>query len=375
MRRRILVFRNEADVLAEFVGVNNWAQDKRVATFLRRDGSKKYLRAGDPLPFRYNSFDVVYSESVIIGRYAPRCMAAVANEADIPKLVALAIAREQGEMANVREASTTCEATAGIDVSQQLASPDHGQTVVQGLLNYRSQQRAGGTFTGDEKADEFLRQNPFAFLMAASLDRGALAESVWRIPLTFKEKLGHLDPRILSQTSEDELEGTLRQLDRQPRFPRQSARTIASLAKLVANRFNGDATGIWKGQEPLGVVRTLQEIWGVGPGIAHMVVRILLDEFGYQPSPRSLRTIDVKPDTHITRIFYRTGLTTVRSGEACVEAARQSHPEFPGLLDWPAWEIGRTWCHEHDPDCVNCPLRRVCLSAGSLLQGSQHSEH
>jgi len=368
MRRRILVFRNEADVLAEFVGVDNWAEDKRVVTFLRRDRSKKYLRVGDPLPYRYSSFNVVCSESVIRGRYAPRCMAAVLDEADIPGLLGIAIAREQGEMANARELSTACEATARTGVSQQVASSDQRQAVVQALLNYRGQQRTGGAFTGDKKADEFLRENPVAFLMAASLDRGALAESVWRIPLALKEKLGHLDPRILSQMSEDELEKKLRQLDRQPRFPRQSARTIVSLAKLLATRFNGDATGIWNCQEPPSVVQTLQEIWGVGPGIAHMVVRILLDEFGYQPSPRSLQTIDVKPDTHVTRVFYRTGLTTVRSGQACVEAARELHQEFPGLLDWPAWEIGRAWCHEHKADCVNCPLRRVCLSASSLLE-------
>jgi len=365
MRRRILIFRNEADVLAEFVGVDNWAQDKRVATFLRQDGTKKYLRRGDPFPSRYNSFNIVHSESVITGRYAPRCLAAVVDEADIPTLVALAIAREQGEIANVREASTNYEATVKIDVGQPTANLDHRLAVVQALLDYRSRQQTGGPFTRDENADEFLRQNPFAFLMAASIDRGALAEAVWQIPFLLKEKLGHLDPQLLSQMSEDELEGTLRQLDRQPRFPRQSARTIASLAKLVTDQFNGDAASVWKGREPLDVVQTLQEIWGVGPGIAHMVVRILIDEFGYHPSPGSLQKIDVKPDTHVARVFYRTGLATVRSGKACVEAARQLHPEFPGRLDWPTWEIGRTWCHEHDPDCVTCPLCRVCLRIGT----------
>lgn len=368
LRRRILVFRNEADVLAEFVGVDNWAQDKRVATFLRREGSKNYLRKGDPFPSRYDAFDVVHSESVITGRYAPRCLAAVVEEADIPTLVALAITREQGEIANMRGTSTDYEATLKIHVGQPPANLDLTEDVVQALLGYRSRQHTGGSFTKDENADEFLRQNPFAFLMAASIDRGALAEAVWQIPFLLKKKLGHLDPQALSQMSEDEMEGTLRQLNRQPRFPRQSARTIASLAKLVTDKFNGDAASVWKGREPLDVVETLQEIWGVGPGIAHMAVRILIDEFGYQPSPGSLRTIDVKADRHVARVFYRTGLTGVRSEKACIEAARQLHPEFPGLLDWPAWEIGRTWCDEHNPDCVTCPLCRVCLRIGTMPQ-------
>jgi len=366
LRRRILVFRNEADVLAEFVGLDNWAQTRRVATFLRREGTKNYLRKGDPLPSRYDAFDVVHSDSVITGRYAPRCLAAVADEADIPTLVALAIAREQGESANVRGMSTNHEAIANIDVGQGPADLKHRQAVVQALLEYRTHQHIGDPFTRDEDADKFLRGNRFAFLMAASIDRGALAEAVWQVPFLLKEKFGHLDPQSLSQMSEHELEGALRQLDKRPRFPRHSARTIASLAKLVTEKFSGDAAGIWKGREPLDVVDTLQQVWGVGPGIAHMTVRILIDEFGYHPSPRSLRTVDVKPDTHVTRVFYRTGLTTVRSRKACIEAARQLHPEFPGLLDWPTWEIGRTWCHEHNPDCATCPLCHVCLMTGTL---------
>jgi endonuclease III len=293
-------------------------------------------------------------------------LAAVVDEANIPTLVALAIAREQGESANVREVPTNHEAIVKIHVEQLPAELDRRQAVVQTLLEYRSRQQIGGPFTRDKNADEFLRRNPFAFLMAASIDRGALAEAVWQIPFLLKDKLGHLDPRLLSQMSEDELEGTLRQLDRQPRFPRQSARTIVSLAKLVTNKFDGDGACVWQGQEPRDVIETLQEIWGVGPGIAHMAVRILIDEFGYHPGLRSLRTIDVKPDTHVVRVFHKTGLTNIRSGKACVEAARQLHPKFPGLLDWPAWEIGRNWCHEHNPDCVTCPLCRVCLRISTL---------
>jgi endonuclease III len=200
--------------------------------------------------------------------------------------------------------------------------------------------------------------------MAASIDRGALAEAVWEIPFFLSKKLGHLEPQLLSQMSVEPLEEVLRSLDRKPRFPRQSAQTITSLSRLVFNQFHGNAASVWVDKEPSAVVQTLEQIWGVGPGIAHMIVRILVDEFGYDPGPEGLRKIDVKSDRHIIRVFYRTGLTQNKSGEACVEVARQLYPEFPGLLDWPAWEIGRTWCHEHNPDCVTCPLCSVCLRTG-----------
>ena len=259
------------------------------------------------------------------------------------------------------------KSTTGNASRPAIASRDHQRDIVQALLDYRGRQKTGGPFTRNKHADEFLRQNPFAFLMAASIDRGALAEAVWEIPFLLNKKLGHPDPQELSQMSVDQLEDMLRSLERKPRFPRQSARTITSLSQLVFGQFHGNAAEIWESRKPLDVVKTLEQIWGVGPGIAHMVVRILVDEFGYDPGTTGLRQIDVKADTHVVRVFYRTGLTPVRSGKACVEAARQLYPEFPGLLDWPAWEIGRTWCREHDPGCAACPLYRVCRGIGIEL--------
>lgn len=249
-----------------------------------------------------------------------------------------------------------------VAVPERQAESDKGghQAVLEALLGYRTQQKTGGLLTKNKDTDDFLRQNPFAFLMAASIDRGARAEAVWEIPFHLRNKLGHLNPKTLSQVSVSQLEDILRSLDRQPRFPLQAAQTISSLSKLVTTQFNGNADTIWKNREPREVIRTFEHIWGVGPGIANMTIRILLDEFGYDPSLEGRRQIDVKADIHVIRIFYRTGLITSKSADVCIQTARQLHPEFPGLLDWPAWEIGRTWCHERNPDCQGCPLSNVC---------------
>lgn len=233
-------------------------------------------------------------------------------------------------------------------------------TIVQTLLAYRSQQKTGGSLTKNKDADDFLRQNPFAFLMAASIDRGARAEAVWEIPFHLNNKLGHLDPGALFKKDINKLEDILRSLDRKPRYPRQAAQTISSLSNLVTHQFNKNAEVIWKNRKPREVIQTFEQIWGVGPGIAHMTIRILLDEFGYDPGPEGRKQIDVKADIHVIRVFYRTGLISNKSADICIQAARQLHPEFPGLLDWPTWEIGRTWCHEHNPDCNGCPLSNVC---------------
>ena len=50
------------------------------------------------------------------------------------------------------------------------------QLVKEELLRFGTTLPKGGTFTGNPEADRLLRADPFAFLMAASTDRGARAE-------------------------------------------------------------------------------------------------------------------------------------------------------------------------------------------------------
>ncbi len=365
LRRRILVFRNQADVLAEFVGTDDWPQSNRVATFLRRDGTKKYLRSGDRVPSRYTQFSITDPSSVITGPYAPRCLAAVVPETDLPTLVAIALARDEGESTSIAQTAIALDIAPKAKGEHLEVGSGNSQAVVRALLDYRAQQKTGGPFTKNHAANKFLRENPFAFLMAASIDRGAPAEAVWEIPFHLCNRLGHLDPRRLAQMTPHEIEKALRALDRMPRYPKQSARTIFSLSTIVVSRFGSNAANVWHERQPIQVVQTLDDIWGVGPGIAHMTVRILKDEFGYDPGADGWSQVDVKPDVQVRRLFYRTGLASDRSENTCVQAARQLHPEFPGLLDWPAWEIGRTWCRENNPDCAACPLSHICPKLGN----------
>jgi endonuclease III len=58
--------------------------------------------------------------------------------------------------------------------------------------------------------------------------------------------------------------------------------------------------------------------------------------------------------------MLRTGLADRDQVTHMVEAAREAHPERPGALDLPMWEIGRTWCHKRDPECGACVMAPVC---------------
>lgn len=236
--------------------------------------------------------------------------------------------------------------------------------VVLALIQYGKElkpQKSGGTWTKDEAIDQFLRQNHFAFLMAASIDRGARAETVWKIPYLLHQELGHLDPKKFADFNSAQIELHILSLPKKPRYPVQAAITISELSKMIVANFDGNAEAIWKHKEPNDIVKSLLKVKGVGLGIAHMIVRILVDEFDYDPGPNGYRQIDIKPDVHVTRVFCRTGLVDERNDNLCIQAARRLNPEYPGLLDWPAWEIGRRWCDENHPNCKTCPLDHVCL--------------
>jgi len=53
-------------------------------------------------------------------------------------------------------------------------------------------------------------------------------------------------------------------------------------------------------------------------------------------------SIDTSVDVQVSRVFERLGLIEPKSSiERVVYRARALHPEFPGLLDYPAWKVGR----------------------------------
>ena len=144
-----------------------------------------------------------------------------------------------------------------------------------------------------------------------------------------------------------------------PRYgAKQGARTLSDAARLVWERFGGDAGAIWKDASPAEVEKTLQEIHGLGAGIASMATRILRDDFGCFRGQE--RQIDVKPDVHLVRVFRRLGIIDGDSANEAIRTARRLNPEFPGELDWPAWWIGQKWCHPTEPDCARCPLTGDC---------------
>ena len=212
----------------------------------------------------------------------------------------------------------------------------------------------------EREASRLIRQDPFAFALAAILDRGTKAEIIWSLPYYLRKRLGKLDPHYFARASVEEIRRILEELPVKPRYINDAPITIKEFSQMVVGEFGGRTEAIWKGKSAAEVRSTFQRVYGVGPGISSMIVLLLEKWFGVRFSDLDHRKMDIKPDVHVMRVFYRLGLISERTPEAAVRAARILNPEFPGALDAPAWKIGREWCTEFSPKCDSCPLKHVC---------------
>jgi endonuclease III len=211
-----------------------------------------------------------------------------------------------------------------------------------------------------EEAASIIEENPFAFAIAAVLDRGTKSEIIWTIPYYLKEHVGDLRPHFFRAKSIDEIERIFRSLPAKPRYITDAPRTVRELSEIVIKDFGGDISKIWQNRTAGYVKATFQRIYGVGPGIASMIVLLLEKCFKIRFTDIDHRTMDVKPDVHIVRVFHRLGFITEPSNTEALKAARRLNPEYPGALDPPTWVIGKKWCTPFAPQCQNCPLTAVC---------------
>ena len=132
----------------------------------------------------------------------------------------------------------------------------------------------------------------------------------------------------------------------------------AGLQRIVLG-YGGDACRIWRGTpSSAALVRRFLEFDGVGPKIATMAANILVREMKVHVADKF--SIDVSVDVHVRRVFERLGLVREdASNEEIIYAAREMNPEYPGVFDLAAWEIGRTWC-KATPECGKCRMGGVC---------------
>ena len=114
-------------------------------------------------------------------------------------------------------------------------------------------------------------------------------------------------------------------------------------------KYNDDASMIWHNTpKNATIVRRFLEFKGVGVKIATMVANILAREFKIPMQDKIC--IDISPDVQVKRVFIRLGFSPKNAtNDQLIYSARELHPNYPGIFDLSAWEIGRSWCWPSNP--------------------------
>jgi len=221
-------------------------------------------------------------------------------------------------------------------------------------------------FTRDSQADTLLNdldRHPHAFVLACVMDRQVKAERAWLIPHLISKKIGGFSMRRLSALSRGEVARLMRKPDPLHRFVEMMATHFYSAVQRIRTAYDGNAAKLWEGKPSSAeVVYRFLEFDGVGPKIATMAANILAREFKVPMA--DYFSIDISADVHIRRVFARLGLCPKdASVEQVIYRARALNPAFPGMMDLPCWEIGRTWCKSRRPECAGCYMKDVCPSS------------
>ncbi|MCK8673956.1 hypothetical protein M1M07_22960 [Rhodococcus sp. HM1] len=221
-----------------------------------------------------------------------------------------------------------------------------GAAVVSTLLDFAQSGAEGAdrvgppSFTPDPAANQLLLDDPFAFLLGVLFDQGIPAERAWRAPYDLRVRLGHLDP---ARMAEDPI--AVRQAigvsPKLHRFVEKMPAWVVAAARIVTDRYDGDAGRIWADTPAAKMLRRrLTAFPGIGQKKAAMAVEILERDLGVPIT--DMHGSDIAYDVHVRRVFLRTGLADADELDHMVEVARTAHPDRPGQIDLPAWQIGRT---------------------------------
>jgi len=231
-------------------------------------------------------------------------------------------------------------------------------------------------FTKHAEANNLLNDldnYPHAFVIGCVMDRQIKAERAWMIPYLISQKLGDFKFQSLLKLSQTKIFEYMTEPKPLHRFSQEMSKNFHLALRTIDQKYNGNAAEIWLGKPSSAeVVYRFLQFRGIGPKIATMAANILAREF--KRPFADYYSIDISVDVQVRRVFTRLGLVNANDDvNAIIYQARALHPEFPGLLDFPAWEIGRLWCRPQEPKCHKCMMRDVCPTANEKILRSHRA--
>ncbi|HWG62041.1 MAG TPA: HhH-GPD-type base excision DNA repair protein [Streptosporangiaceae bacterium] len=135
------------------------------------------------------------------------------------------------------------------------------------------------------EANELLSRDPLALLIGMLLDQQVPLEKAFNGPRDLALRLGH-EPTAaeLADFDPDALAAAFSERPALHRYPRAMAGRTQELARLIADRYDGDAARVWEtattGQE---LVRRIGELPGFGSAKAQIFAALLGKQLGVRP--------------------------------------------------------------------------------------------
>jgi uncharacterized HhH-GPD family protein len=134
-------------------------------------------------------------------------------------------------------------------------------------------------------ANALLAHDPLALLIGMLLDQQVPMEKAFTSPAVLRDRLGgSLDAALLADYDAAALEALFREPPALHRFPAAMAKRVQQLARVLVERYDGDAAALWRGvPDGAELVRRVAALPGFGPQKAQIFVALLGKQLGVRP--------------------------------------------------------------------------------------------
>ena len=138
----------------------------------------------------------------------------------------------------------------------------------------------------EPEANEYVSRDGLALLLAMMLDQQVPFEKAFSSPYQLALRLGH-EPTAqeLADFDPDALAAIFAERPALHRFPRAMAARAQELAKIIADRYDGDASAVWTGAaDGADLKARLSKLPGFGQYKAQITIALLGKQLGVRPA-------------------------------------------------------------------------------------------